>query len=164
MFFSREKEIHEINELFANTNKSILLYGKRRVGKTELITHIFKNKKNIYFECVKDTIEENIRLFVNECKKVGVKIPDYVRFSSFIDVFNFLNSLNEKYLIAIDEYPYLKVINDSFMVDSIFQNIIDNHISNLDLIISGSSIRIMNELLTFNFGYQRKNSKIECNN
>lgn len=148
MFFSREKEIKDINELFINPKKSVLLYGKRRVGKTELIAQLFKNKKSIYFECIKDTVEENIRLFVNECKKSGIVIPNYVNFTSFIDVFNFLNSLNERYLIAIDEYPYLKTINDSFIVDSMFQNIIDHHITNLDLIISGSSMRIMKELLT----------------
>ena len=49
--------------------------------------------------------------------------------------------------IAIDEYPYLKEINDSLMVDSMFQNIVDHHLSNLSLIISGSSIKTMKDLL-----------------
>ena len=89
MFYSREKEIEDINKLFENSNKTVLLYGKRRVGKTELITHIFKDRKSVYFECIKDTIEENVRLFVNECKKAGINIPDYARFSSFVDIFDF---------------------------------------------------------------------------
>lgn len=148
MFFSREKEIKEINERFVETKKAVLLYGKRRVGKTELIAQVFKGKRSIYFECIKDSIEENVRLFIKECKNVGIEIPDYVRFSSFIDIFSFLDTLNEKFLIAIDEYPYLKAINDSLTVDSMFQNIIDHHIAHLDLIISGSSMKIMKELLT----------------
>ena len=147
MFYSREKEIKDINKLFENSNKTVLLYGKRRVGKTELITHIFKGRKSVYFECIKDTIDENVRLFVNECKKAGINIPGYASFSSFVDIFDFLNSLKEKYFIAIDEYPYLKEINDSLMVDSMFQNIVDHHLSNLNLIISGSSIKTMKDLL-----------------
>ena len=42
---------------------------------------------------------------------------------------------------------YLKEINDSLMVDSMFQNIVDHHLSNLNLIISGSSIKTMKDLL-----------------
>lgn len=148
MFFSREKEIQDMNELFSAPKRAVLLYGKRRVGKTELITHVLKGRKSIYYECVKDTIEENVRLFANECKKAGIAIPDYAKFTSFIDVFGFLNSLNEHYLIAIDEYPYLKAMSDPFAVDSMFQNIIDHQITNLGLIISGSAMRIMKDLLT----------------
>lgn len=147
MFYSRKNEINELNNLFKNTGKSVLLYGKRRVGKTELIKQVAKGYTLLYFECIKSTLEENVHLFVLECKKSGVDIPEYANFNSFIDFFNYLNSLKTNYLVAIDEYQYLKELSASNVIDSIFQTIIDRNISNMNLIISGSSIRIMKDLL-----------------
>ena len=147
MFYSRKNEINKLNNLFKNTGKSVLLYGKRRVGKTELIKQIAKGYTLLYFECIKSTLEENVHLFVLECKKSGVDIPEYANFNSFIDIFNYLNSLKTNYLVAIDEYQYLKELSASNVIDSIFQTIIDRNISNMNLIISGSAIRIMKDLL-----------------
>ena len=147
MFFSRKNEIKSINELFKKSGTSVLLYGKRRVGKTELIKEVFKNKRKIYFECLKDTLETNLYLFIRECEKNGVIFPSYFSPRTFIDVFDFLNTLDERFYVAIDEYPYLKELNGSGSVDSMFQNIIDHHLKNINLIISGSSLRIMNDLL-----------------
>lgn len=50
-------------------------------------------------------------------------------------------------MVVIDEYPYLKKATDSATVDSIFQNIIDNRLSNIELILSGSHIGMMKDLL-----------------
>ena len=47
----------------------------------------------------------------------------------------------------IDEYSYLKSKENNTMVDSIFQNIIDNYTSDIHLIVSGSHIGMMKEML-----------------
>ena len=62
-------------------------------------------------------------------------------------VFAYLNALPEKIVVVIDEYPYLKAMNDSATVDSIFQNIIDNRLVNIELILSGSHIGMMKDTL-----------------
>ena len=72
MFFSREKEITALSNLLKNPGHAALIYGKRRVGKTELIKHISTNHNLLYYECIKDTLKENVRLFVNECKRNNV--------------------------------------------------------------------------------------------
>ena len=83
----------------------------------------------------------------------GVIVPSYVTFNDFIDVFSFLDSLNQKYVVVIDEYPYLKSLNNPSYIDSMFQNVIDNHIKSLNLIISGSSMKIMNEIYCYFYNF-----------
>ena len=147
MFYGRKKEINLIKSVFNENNNAILIYGKRRVGKTTLIKESIKEYDSIYFECLEDTIEKNIETFKETMTMQGVSVPSYISFNDFIDVFSFLDSLNKKYVVVIDEYPYLKTLNNPTSIDSMFQNAIDNHIKNLNLIISGSSMKIMNEIL-----------------
>lgn len=148
MFIARQNELNEINEELENTSRKIVIYGKRRVGKTSLIKKVIENRPNcIYFECIQDTLESNLKLFKITINKL-ISIPSYVSFESFEQIFEYLNSLNIKFTIIFDEYPYLKKMNKSNTIDSIFQDIFDNYSSNLNFIILGSEISMMNELLT----------------
>ena len=148
MFIARINELNEINEELKNSSRKIVIYGKRRVGKTSLIKKVIENRPNcIYFECIQDTLESNLRLFKITINKL-ISIPSYVSFDSFEQIFEYLNSLNIKFTIIFDEYPHLKKMNKSNTIDSIFQDIFDNYSSNLNFIILGSEISIMNELLT----------------
>ena len=148
MFFSREKELKELKKIYEKPGQSALLFGKRRVGKTELILQSINDRPHIYFECIKDTLEENLSLFVKQCQKAGVNIPSFASFNSFIDIFDYINSLGKHYIIAIDEYPYLKELENPLSIDSLFQRIIDQHLNNISLVISGSSMNIMKDLLS----------------
>jgi uncharacterized protein len=147
MFYHREKEIEEINAELKEKNRKIIIYGKRRVGKTSIIKKIMEENKCIYFECIQDTLKENLASFKLVLNKT-INIPSYVSLDSFETVFDFINSLNEKYTIIFDEYPYLKKMNKSETIDSIFQKIFDNYSANLNFIICGSQISMMRELLT----------------
>ncbi len=147
MFIHREKELNEINTELEGVSKKIVIYGKRRVGKTALIKKVIEGKDNcIYFECIQDTLNENLKLFQMILNKI-ISIPSYIKFESFNQVFEYLNGLNTKFTIVFDEYPYLKKMNNSNTIDSIFQNIFDNYSNNLNFIICGSEINMMNELL-----------------
>ena len=108
MFIARKNELNEINEELENTSRKIVIYEKRRVGKTSLIKKVIENRPNcIYFECIQDTLESNLRLFKITVNKL-ISIPSYVSFESFEQIFEYLNSLNIKFTIIFDEYPYLK--------------------------------------------------------
>ena len=148
MFIGREIELNNISKLLNKTNVSILIYGKRKVGKTTLIMNSLKNREDetIYFECIKSSLKDNIDNFVNILIERNI-LQFKIEFSSFIEVFKYLNTLNTTFNIVIDEYPYLKSYTDSKIVDSIFQNIIDNHLKNIRLFISGSHIGMMKDLL-----------------
>ena len=151
MFVGREKELKILNEEMAKKSSSILVYGKRKIGKTTLIKQAYKKqnqKPYIYFECIKDTEERNIEEFVKLLKKMNV-MSEFVSLptKSFLDLFKYLDSLNREMIVVIDEYPYLKEYIKSNTIDSVFQNIIDNNIHNINLVISGSHIGMMRDLI-----------------
>lgn len=152
-FIGRKKEIETLNKLYdSNEYEGILIYGRRRIGKSELIKESFKNLsyKKIYFECQKASEEFNTS---NLCEIISqvFNIPK-PNFKSFYEVLDYLfnKSLNEKIILVIDEYPYVR--DNKGSLDSVFQNLIDKYKMNshLKLIICGSYIDIMEELINFN--------------
>lgn len=148
MFVARQRELKVIGEVLTKKSASVLVYGKRKVGKTTLILQALKNSgdKTVYYECLRAPIKENIAGLVSALTKAGV-LPVPMAFESFQDLFAYINTLNGTFNIVIDEYPYLKKYEKSDYVDSVFQAIIDNHLSNVRLFVSGSHISMMKELL-----------------
>lgn len=146
MFIGREKELALLQQDYIG--KAVMVYGKRRVGKTTLIQKALKvsRYRTVYFECLKGTMQDNISGFVQELVRAKI-LPVLLNFGTLQDVFAYLNALPEKIIVVIDEYPYLKAMNDSATVDSIFQNIIDNRLANIELILSGSHIGMMKDTL-----------------
>lgn len=130
MFIGREKELALLQQDYIG--KAVMVYGKRRVGKTTLIQKALKSSsyRTVYFECLKGTMQDNINGLVRELVRAKL-LPVPLNFSTLQDVFAYLNALPEKIIVVIDEYPYLKAMNDSATVDSIFQNIIDNRLANV---------------------------------
>ena len=148
MFVARKEELVKLQAAMNQTDYASLVYGKRRVGKTRLIKEALKNqkKKVIYYECLRDTIKENIAALVKVLTENGI-INFSITFDTFQDVFGYLNTLHDQFVIVIDEYPYLSTFEKTETIDSIFQNIVDNKLANISLIISGSQISIMKSLL-----------------
>ncbi len=128
-----------------------LIYGRRRIGKSELIKYSIKDKKDkiIYFE-VKQTTEKNNVDSLTEliCEKLNV---DFIHFNTIEEALKYLfeYSIKNKLILIIDEYSYLIKIVEG--IDSIIQNLIDKYKndSNMKLIISGSYIDIMKDLLLY---------------
>ena len=146
MFIGREKELTLLQQDYIG--KAVMVYGKRRVGKTTLIQKALENcqYQTVYYECSKGAMQDNIDGLVRELARVKM-LPVPLNFSTLQDVFIYLNALPKKIVVVIDEYPYLKKATDSATVDSIFQNIIDNRLSNIELVLSGSHIGMMKDLL-----------------
>ena len=148
MFVGRYRELSAIRSLLEKRSGSVLIYGKRKVGKTTLILQALKESagKTVYYECLKASLQENIDGFVSALVSAHI-LPVKMGFASFQDVFQYLNSLDETLNIVIDEYPYLKLFTKGDTIDSIFQSIIDNRLGNIRLILSGSHIGMMRDLL-----------------
>ena len=148
MFVGRQEELKAIQAVLDKRSGSVLVYGKRKVGKTTLILEALKSSKDttVYYECLKSSMQDNINGFVSVLVKTKV-LPVQIGFSSFQEVFQYLNTLDKTLNIIIDEYPYLKQFAKGETVDSIFQTIIDNNITNIRLFISGSHVVMMKDLL-----------------
>lgn len=148
MFIGREKELSIIKEALSKKSASVMVYGKRKIGKTTLITHSLKgdSHKTVYYECLKAPMKDNVEGLISVLLAEKV-LPARMSFDNFIDLFAYLNTLPDIINIVIDEYPYLKEFTKAKTVDSTFQSIIDNHIKNIRLFISGSHISMMKDLL-----------------
>ena len=148
MFIGRQQELKAIRDVLNNKSGSVLVYGKRKVGKTTLILQALKESsdKTVYYECLKAPIQENIDGFISALVGAQV-IPVKMGFASFQDVFQYLNTLGETLNIVIDEYPYLKQFAKGETIDSIFQDIIDHRLGNIRLVLSGSHVGMMRDLL-----------------
>ncbi len=136
-FINREMELRVLEKLKKKGFKTIVVYGRRRVGKTTLIKKFLENKNSLYFLCSRRKIEYNLRKFSEEvCKFLG--IPK-VEFKSFLDTFKALSS-KSNVIVAIDEFGYLIEKDEGILSD--FQEVIDE-LKGFKLILCGSAISLM---------------------
>lgn len=145
-FINRDLELKSLNDKWAKDEPQlIIIYGKRRVGKTELIKQFIKDKPAIYFLADKRTALEQLR-------EVGRIAGDIFNdailkdrgFNDWLEVFKYIKSHKKgKFVIAVDEYPYLVEVDKA--ISSVFQKGWDEILkdSNIFLILSGSSIGMM---------------------
>lgn len=143
IFIDREEELKTLSECWSSKGfRFVVIYGRRRIGKTELIKEFIKDKKSIYFLCSNRKIQYNLRKFSESiCRFIG--IPK-VSFNSFQDAFDaLLSKISEKIVIAIDEFGYL--VREDPGVLSDFQEIVDEKLKekNIMLILCGSSISMI---------------------
>lgn len=151
VFFGRKENIKTITKFInSDKDKAALIYGRRRVGKTELIKHCLKETgiTSIYYECKETSEINNIKSF-SEIIAETFSLPP-LAFDSFESTLAFLyKHANDKELVVvIDEYPYIrKVVNG---LDSIIQSFIDNNESSsrLKLILCGSYVETMKSMLS----------------
>ncbi len=148
MFIARTEELAKLSDAMKQTGHASLVYGKRRVGKTRLIREALNRQDQpvIYYECIKGTVQENISAFTRLLNELHI-LTFSSSFQSFSDVFAYLNTLPQSFVVVIDEYPYLSSLADTEVVDSVFQTVIDQKLSNIHLVISGSQISVMKNLL-----------------
>lgn len=147
MFIGRDKELTSLCELLKNPGKHAAIYGVRRIGKTTLAQKAAIDSGHIFisYECEKTSLEENVRSLTSLLEENGL-LPGGIEFQSIDSLFKFINGLNKRIVILIDEFPYLYAENSKNVVDSKFQKIIDNYSSNLNIIVSGSHIGMMKTL------------------
>ena len=149
MFIGREKELEELKEQFNSDKKSIVLvYGKRRVGKTCLLKEALKDFGGIVVNhlCVRSNYEGNLRLL---CRSVALSfgLSPSLSFSTMSDLFDFIKLQGKPVIVILDEYQYLKESGKDLEVDSVMQVIADSLSDNVKLVLCGSYITIMKELL-----------------
>ncbi len=149
MFIGREKELNALSAELSSWKKktAVLIYGKRRVGKSTLINEAAKVFDGIVVNhlCVTSTFEGNLELIYKSVSE-SLSLPN-MRFDSLFAMMDYLKTLDKKILLIIDEYPYLKQTKKKNEVDSYMQAVIDRLPENVKLILCGSYITIMKELL-----------------
>lgn len=146
-FINRNEERDFLNEEYQKDTASlIVLYGRRRIGKTALITELGNNKNILYFLASEESEKENLNVFKNLVAEfTNNELLKNASIDSWDLVFKTLINSNaeEKKLIVIDEFQYLGKANTAF--PSIFQRIWDTILKdkNVMVILCGSLISMM---------------------
>lgn len=150
-FYGRESQKKQIQKVFmSGRQETILIYGRRRIGKSELIKQCLREAalKSIYYEC-KQTTELNNVESLAEIVSENFGYPR-LAFHGMEELLKFLyeKAWNEKMVLVLDEYPYLR--ENVKGMDSILQALIDGNRDNsgMKLIICGSYVDTMKSLLS----------------
>lgn len=154
MFIGRQRELEELARLY-HTDKfqCVIMYGRRRVGKTALITEFIKDKEAVYFTGQETSAKENLE---NLSQSIFAFSRDFIGaspiFSSYKDALDAAFSLAEtrRVIFAIDEYPYLAASYRG--ISSLLQTYVDKYreSSKLFIILCGSSLSFMeNQVLGY---------------
>ena len=145
-FLGREKEILGLEKEYARDGGFVVIYGRRRIGKTTLIKQFIKSKTAFYFLATKEVESQSMKRFAGViARTTGNTVLQKAVFSDWLDLFQTVADYKpgEKKVLVIDEFPYLVKVNDSF--PSILQNAWDEILkdSNVMLILCGSLISMM---------------------
>lgn len=147
MFYCREEELQSMNRRYEKGRfECIIIYGRRRVGKTALINEFCKGKPTIYFSALSASSQENLEALskaIYTCKNPDSSTaPTYRSYEDALDEITRM-SKQQRLVFVIDEYPYLAKAEKSF--SSRLQHIIDHQWQDgqLYLILCGSSMSFM---------------------
>ncbi|GHT33476.1 ATPase [Bacteroidia bacterium] len=149
-FYDREKEtvlLEKIEQKSLESAQMTFIVGRRRIGKTALLTHTFQGKPALYFFVEKKNEALLCEEFSNEIRnKLEVNI--FGEMHSFKDVFGYLMELSQvrHFTLIIDEFQEFRNINSS--IYSEMQNTWDSNKdkSKINLILCGSVYSLMKQI------------------
>lgn len=161
-FVDRKDELDFLEERYnSNDFEFVLIYGRRRVGKTELIKKFTENKPSIY--CL-SSLEDKEKQLESIANKIHSHFEGFEpKIQNWTDLFRyFSDKVEKKTVLIIDEFPYL--IEQSDSIPSYFQKFVDEYLKDKDLmlILCGSSIGMMEELMAYrNPLYGRRTGQLD---
>lgn len=145
-FLDRKEELAELRRVLGNKSSSqfVVVFGRRRLGKSTLIKKVLTQEDIYYMAC--DLIDSVQREMLK--KQLAEKFPEIGlgEYSSWEDMLKMLNTLTDKrFTLCLDEFPYL--VKHSPELPSILQRLIDSKILKFNIVICGSSQRMMQNMI-----------------
>lgn len=152
MFIGRTAELQFLeNSYRASGGQLILLYGRRRVGKTETLKKFCEGKLHVYFACRECTDKLQLKAFSEQLLQEDIPARQYVeQFTDWDKAFRAVSQLpcgGHKKLLVLDEFPYLCKENPAIL--SILRNLweeIWQH-DNIMIVLCGSAISFVEQEL-----------------
>ena len=152
MFIGRKQELQFLEDKYnSKGGQLIVLYGRRRVGKTETLREFCKGKKHIFYSCREVSDRLQLRSFSEKLLKESIPAASYIK--EFADWETALKSVldlpygDEKKLLIIDEFPYMCRGNES--IPSVLQNLWDELFKdeNVMIVLCGSAMSFIEKEL-----------------
>lgn len=146
-FLGRARELQFLEQLFAsNTPELFVLYGRRRVGKTELLQQFCRERRAVYFLAAQVREKDNLRAFrdtladgLNDPLAASVEFPDWSAALGFAAE----RAKDERLVVVLDEFPYL--CESTKGLTSLVQRFWDTRgkSSKIMLVLCGSQVSFM---------------------
>jgi AAA+ ATPase superfamily predicted ATPase len=147
MFIDRHQELATLERMFqSEIAEFFVLYGRRRVGKTELLSQFCKNKRSIYFLASQLKEPDHLRQLTETARHViNDPLLQSLVFDDWESAFIYLaqQAQEERLVLVLDEFQYL--CEDNAALPSLIQRFWDLHGKNskLFLILCGSQVSFM---------------------
>ncbi len=144
MFIGRKDELAFLREQYnASDGRLLVLYGRRRIGKTELLREFCKDKENVFYTCIECTDREQLNLFSKQMFASGLDAARYLTtFNDWEQAFSSISTIpfKGKKLVVIDEFSHMAKGNTSIM--SILKKHWDETLKhqNVMIVLCGSSM------------------------
>jgi len=142
-FVDREEELSRLREAFERSSL-IVVYGRRRVGKTRLLVEAVKDRPHIYHLCKEEEVGETLRsLSLKLFRLTGNE--EFIRkpLSSFEE---FFEALPPKTVLILDEFQVL--VRNHPRILGVLQEYLDFH-AKAPIVLCGSSVSMMEELTQY---------------
>ena len=157
MFVGRTKELEQLKRFLSDDDfQTLLLYGRRRVGKSELIKEALKDSDAavLYFEAREVSPVLNLQSLEKKIKET-LSLPSFVHFASLEEAFEaiFVEAKKRKIVFALDEFTYLPILTNGENADASLAHVIDEYKGDschLKLIVSGSYVDVMTKMIEKN--------------
>ena len=166
-FIDRKTEWKSLQEEYEKDRASfVIVYGRRRVGKSTLLSEFCDGKKSIQFLAMEESETLNREAFAKTVgAQLDISILKEARFDRWEPIFLQIAekiSAEEKLILVMDEFQYLGKSNPAF--PSVFMKIWDEILKdkNIMVILCGSLIQMMTAQ-TLNYGsplYGRRTAQI----
>lgn len=145
-FIGRQAELAKLNAEYERDSSFVVIYGRRRVGKTTLIKEFLKEKTAFYYLATEELESQSMKRLAGVIARMTQNsLLQKAVFTDWLDLFQIIADYEpgKKKVLVIDEFPYLVKTNPAF--PSILQNAWDEILkdSNVMLILSGSLIGMM---------------------
>jgi len=147
MFINRDQELDDLERRYYKRSAELfVLYGRRRVGKTELLLQFCKDKRSIYFLASQLKERDHLRQLIEIAQHVvDDPLLQNLTFNDWESVLIYFaqKSQEERLVLVLDEFQYL--CEDNAALPSLIQCFWDLHgkDSNLFLILCGSQVSFM---------------------
>lgn len=152
MFVGREAELKFLNDKYETMGgQLVVLYGRRRVGKTETLREFCKGKPHVFFSCTQTTDRSQLQKFSKQILKENIPAGNYItEFADWEKAICAIRDLpygDKKRLLIIDEFPYMCKGNKS--IPSILQNLWDAELrnDNVMIVLCGSAMSFIEKEL-----------------
>lgn len=146
-FYCREDELRKLNKRYEDGKfECVIIYGRRRVGKTALINEFCKDKPTIFFSALNTTGKENLgalsKSIMSFERSDAESAPEFTSYDAALEELTAL-SKEKRVVFVIDEYPYLAKAKPA--ISAMLQHVIDHKWSDskMYLILCGSSMSFM---------------------